>query len=233
MKRRQTILVVDDEEKIRDVIELYLEKAGYRVYAAHTGADCLRLVSEVQPALVILDLMLPDMSGEEVCQRIRAQFSTPILMLTAKHREQDRLQGLRIGADDYVTKPFSVKEVVLRVGVILRRSEPCAPLAQRIAYHNGQLVLDASQLTAFVGGKDAELTTREFNLLSTLCRSPNRVFTRNELIELAFGMDYAGDTRAIDVHIKNLRSKIESNPKQPKYVQTVYGTGYRFGGGPT
>ena len=225
-----TILVADDEPKIVDVMSGYLQKAGYSVICAFTGRDALRLFEANRPSLVILDLMLPDVSGEDVCMRLRRTSSVPILMLTAKHAEQDRIDGLHLGADDYVTKPCSPKEVVARVGAILRRSHEHETLASRLVYHSGDLVIDNDKQCVLKSGVDASLTFMEYRVLTTLCRYPGRVFKREELIETAFGMDFRGGSRAVDAHIKNLRSKIEDNPKEPVYVQTVYGIGYRFGG---
>lgn len=224
-----TILVADDEPKIVDVISSYLQNAGYSVACAYTGHDAISIAETVNPSLVILDLMLPDVSGEEVCMHFRSTSSVPILMLTAKHAEGDRLQGLRLGADDYVTKPCSPKEVVARVDAILRRSHEREILASLLTYRNGDLVIDDDRQIALKGGSDASLTVMEYRLLATLCRHPGRVFSREELIERAFGMDYRGDSRAVDAHIKNLRSKIEDDAKRPLYIQTVYGMGYRFG----
>lgn len=224
-----TILVADDEPKIADVISDYLQKAGYSVACAYTGRDAISMTETVRPSLVVLDLMLPDMTGEEVCTHLRTRTSVPVLMLTAKHAEEDRLRGLLLGADDYVTKPCSPKEVVARVGAILRRSYRGETLANRLVYRHGNLVIDDEKQLALKGGTDASLTLMEYRLLATLCRHPGRVFNREELIEAAFGLDFRGESRAIDAHIKNLRSKIEDDPKRPVYIQTVYGMGYRFG----
>lgn len=230
MKKPDSILVADDEEKIVEVLRDYLVQAGYHVLTAYTGEHALRIAERDRPSLIILDLMLPDVPGEEVCARVRAMSSIPILMLTAKHAEGDRLNGLEIGADDYVTKPFSVKEVVARVGVILRRTQAEHALADRLEYRNGDLVVHVNTQTAYKRGILTQFTTSEFKLLSVLCRHPRRVFSREELIEFAFGLDFRGDSRSIDAHIKNLRAKIEDDARHPVYIQTVYGAGYRFGG---
>ncbi|SFV05938.1 response regulator transcription factor [Alicyclobacillus macrosporangiidus] len=230
MKRHHTILVADDEKKIADVLSLYLERAGFGVVCVDNGGEVLRRLDDVHPSLIILDLMLPDIPGEEVCMAVRARSSVPILMLTAKHRDEDRLRGLRIGADDYVTKPFNPNEVVARVEAILRRTQADRPLADRLEYRGGDLVIDATSQTVHKGGVNAELTATEYRLLVTLSRHPRRVFSREELIERVFGMDFRGDVRTIDAHVKNLRAKIEDDPKNPVYIQTVYGMGYRFGG---
>lgn len=230
MKKPYTVLIADDEPKIVEVLSDYLTQAGYSVLTAHSGRDALQVALTSHPSLIILDLMLPDLSGEEVCSAVRARSSVPILMLTAKHAERDRLVGLQIGADDYVTKPFSVKEVVARVGVILRRTQGDQPLADRLVYRNGDLMIDATTQSVYKSGSKINLTVSEFKLLSILCLHPRRVFNREELIELAFGFDFQGDSRAIDAHIKNLRAKIEDNPRHPVYIQTLYGAGYRFEG---
>ena len=230
MKKSYTVLVADDEPKIVEVLSGYLEKEGYQVSTAHTGHEVLDAIEQGGLSLIILDLMLPDLSGEEVCLAIRAKSSVPILMLTAKHAEEDRLRGLGIGADDYVTKPFSVKEVVARVGVILRRTQENEPLAERLVYRHGDLVVDAQRQMVFKNGQKVELTVTEYKLLMVFTRHPKRVFSREELIHKAFGLDFRGDSRVIDGHIKNLRAKIEDDARRPVYIQTVYGVGYRFEG---
>lgn len=230
MKKSYTIVVADDEPKIVEVLFDYLQKDGYHVVMASTGREVLELVERNIPSLIILDLMLPDVSGEEVCKIIRTKSPVPILMLTAKYSEDDRLRGLHIGADDYVVKPFSVKEVVARVGVILRRTQENAVLATQLSYHDGDLVIDAEHQIVRKHGNPVDMTVSEYRLLSTLARHPKRVFSREELIEKVFGLDFRGDTRTIDTHIKNLRAKIEEDPHRPVYIQTVYGAGYRFGG---
>ncbi|WP_206886418.1 MULTISPECIES: response regulator transcription factor [Alicyclobacillus] len=230
MKRHHTILVADDEKKIADVLSLYLERAGFGVVCVDNGSEVLRRLDDLHPSLIILDLMLPDIPGEEVCMAVRARSPVPVLMLTAKHRDEDRLRGLQIGADDYVTKPFNPNEVVARVQAILRRTQLDRPLADRLEYRGGDLVIDALSQVVYKGGVNAELTATEYKLLVTLSRYPRRVFSREELIERVFGMDFRGDVRTIDAHVKNLRAKIEDDPKNPVYIQTVYGMGYRFGG---
>ncbi|WP_067620445.1 response regulator transcription factor [Alicyclobacillus acidiphilus] len=230
MKRQHTIMVADDEKKIADVLSLYLEQAGYDVVCVYTGTEVLQRLDEINPSLIILDLMLPDLPGEQVCTMVRARSAVPILMLTAKHRDEDRLKGLQIGADDYVTKPFNPNEVVARVHAILRRTQFDHPLADRMEYRDGDLVIDALQQVVYKGGVNADLTATEYKLLTTLSRHPKRIFSREELIERVFGLDFRGDVRTIDAHVKNLRAKIEDDPKNPVYIHTVYGMGYRFGG---
>lgn len=230
MKKSYTIVVADDEPKIVEVLSDYLQKGGYHVITASTGQEVLDLVERNIPSLVILDLMLPDVPGEEVCKVIRTKSPVPVLMLTAKYSEDDRLRGLQLGADDYVVKPFSVKEVVARVGVILRRTQEDSVLAAQLSYQDGELVIDAGYQIVRKRGNEVDMTVTEYRLLSILARHPKRVFHREELIETAFGIEFRGETRVIDTHIKNLRAKIEEDPHHPVYIQTVYGVGYRFGG---
>ena len=225
------ILVVDDEEKIAAVIRSYLEKAGYEVYIASTGQQAISSYEKILPNLVVLDLMLPDTSGEEVCRSLRKQSRVPILMLTARTEEEDILTGLDLGADDYVTKPFSPRQLVARVAALLRRSEEDAlPLANLLSFFEGDLTVDYQSYTVKKRGNPVSLTPNEFNLLSTLLKYPKKVFTREELIAMVIGQDFEGYDRIIDTHIKNLRHKIETDPRNPQYIVTVHGVGYRFGG---
>lgn len=226
----KTILIVDDEPKLREVVSSYLKKNGFRTLEASNGKDALHYISAENVDFVVLDLMLPDMSGEEICQTIRRQFSVPILMLTAKINEKDRIKGLSIGADDYMIKPFSPRELVLRVKTILRRSDG-ELLAEQITYNEGELKIAANKQEVHVKGRLINLTPNEYKLLITFARHPNRIFSRDELIEKILGFDYEGGTRTIDQHVKNLRHKIESNPKAPKYIVTVFAMGYKFTGG--
>ncbi len=227
----KTILVVDDEAKIRDVVTSYLQKDGYRTLESAGGSEALDVLEREAVDLVILDLMLPDMSGEEVCRRIRQRSSLPVLMLTAKVSENDRVTGLSIGADDYVLKPFSPREVAARVRAILRRTRDDALLADRMAFGGGELVILTFKREVYKQGEPVSLTPNEYKLLLALARHPERCFTRDELIEKVLGFDFEGDERTIDQHIKNLRQKIEPVPKEPRYIVTVYGAGYRFAGG--
>jgi len=226
----RTILVVDDEEKIRDVLVSYLAKEGYRTAEAGTGREALQQVQQATPDVVILDLMLPDLPGEEVCAAIRRLSSVPVLMLTAKVGEEERIRGLSLGADDYVGKPFSPREVVARVKALLRRSHPDELLAERIEFPGG-LVIDAASHEVAKRGVLVPLTPNEYKLLLVLARHPLRSFTREELVLKVLGYEYEGDARTIDQHVKNLRQKLEDDPKKPQYVLTVYGTGYKFAGG--
>jgi len=223
----KNVLIVDDEEKIREVIASYLNKEGYHTREAASGTEALEILRSEPVHLIILDLMLPDLPGEEVCQQIRRFSAVPILMLTAKSAEDERIQGLLMGADDYVVKPFSPREVVARVKAILRRGEQDL-LAERLTF--GELLIDTGQRKVFRHGQMVNLTPMEYKLLLILARHPHRAFSREELIEKLFGFDYEGDLRTIDQHVKNLRQKIEPIPSDPMYIQTVYGFGYRFVG---
>ncbi len=231
MNHPNKILIIDDEVKITEVIKSYLERSGYEVYTAFNGEQSLEAFEKVQPALVILDLMLPDMSGEEICRRLRKQSRVPIIMLTAKIEEPDIIHGLDIGADDYLTKPFSPRQLTARVRALLRRSGPdTVPLANIMSFSKGDLVVDFTRHEVKKGGIAVNLTPNEFKLLATLLKYPKKVFTREELIRLVIGEDFEGYDRIIDTHIKNLRQKIEEDSKNPGYILTVHGVGYRFGG---
>ncbi|HEX9059959.1 MAG TPA: response regulator transcription factor [Clostridia bacterium] len=225
------ILVVDDEEKIVDVVKSYLEHSGYEVYEAYTGKEALQLFEKISPSLVVLDLMLPDMTGEDICRTLRKQSRVPIIMLTAKIEEEDILRGLDIGADDYVTKPFSPKQLVARVAALLRRSsDELVPLSNIISFNNDDLIVDNLSYDVKKSGNSVNLTPNEYKILMTMMKYPKKTFTREELICMALGEDFDGFDRTIDTHIKNLRQKIESDPKTPRYILTVHGVGYRFGG---
>ncbi len=222
------VLVVDDEPKIVDVVASYLARAGYEPLAARTGTEALRLCETEEPSLVILDLMLPDIPGEEVCRRIRSRSRVPIIMLTAKVEDADAVAGLGLGADDYVTKPFSPRELMARVQAVLRRSRADSPLAASISCGSGDLVIDTESRLVRKRGAAVSLTARESAILMTLAASPGRIFSRQELVDRAMGSDYAGFDRTVDAHVKNLRRKIETDPRAPRYVITVHGLGYRF-----
>jgi two-component system alkaline phosphatase synthesis response regulator PhoP len=222
------ILVVDDERKIVELIRLYLEKDGYRVLVATDGLDGLELARQKRPDLILLDLMLPGMDGLDVCRILQAESDVPIIMLTARTTDEDKLIGLELGADDYVTKPFNPREVVARVRAVLRRVGKEAargPTEMRFA----GLVIDRRRREVQVRGEVANLTPTEFRLLEVLAGEPGRAFTRLELLDRVFGFDFEGFERTVDVHVKNLRKKIEPDPRQPAYVKTVYGVGYKFG----
>lgn len=228
----KTILIVDDEKKISEVLQSYLESAGYKVVSACNGRQALDLFDRLSPALVLLDLMLPDMSGEDICRAIRRKSRTPVIILSAKVEETHIVKGLEIGADDYVTKPFSPRQLLARVDAVLRRvTSEAVPVATTISYNNGELVIDSQKREVRKKGESVMLTPHEFSLFMTMVKYPSKVFTRDELITFALGDDeYKGFERAVDTHIKNIRQKIEDNPRTPKYIITVYGVGYRFGG---
>ncbi|MCY9666397.1 response regulator transcription factor [Paenibacillus alginolyticus] len=227
----KAILIVDDEEKIREVIASYLQNEGYAIIQSGTGNKALELVRGGNVDLLILDLMLPDMSGEDVCRAIRQFSPVPVIMLTAKVSEDDRVQGLTLGADDYVVKPFSPRELTARVKAILRRTQDDTLLAEIISFHNDDLVIRPMKHEVYKLGNLISLTPNEYKLLLILAHHPNRTFTREELIQKVLGFDFEGDTRSIDQHVKNLRQKIESDPKKPQYIVTVFSVGYRFTGG--
>lgn len=225
----QTILVVDDEPKIVQIARDYLERAGFRVITAGDGGTALRMARTEQPHLVVLDLMLPEMDGLDVARAIRQDPATralPIIMLTARVEEADRVTGLELGADDYVTKPFSPRELVARVRAVLRRTEGPANHAGTLQI--GELTIDLHRRTVRRAGALIDLTATEFELLSILAREPGRPFTRAQLLELAYDVSYAGFDRTVDAHIKNLRRKIEPDPRHPRYILTLYGVGYKF-----
>jgi DNA-binding response OmpR family regulator len=221
------ILVVDDDHKTVDLVHLYLENEDYDVARAYDGQTALLLARKHQPDLILLDLMLPYLDGLDICETLRKESSVPVIMVTARSTEDDKLIGLELGADDYITKPFSPRELVARVKAVLRRTNgdrKNGPATQKI----GALVIDFDRHMAMVQGRPVLLTPREFRLLATLASYPGRVFSRQELLEQAFGMDFDGLERTVDVHMMNLRRKIELDPSNPVYIQTVYGVGYRM-----
>lgn len=222
------ILLVDDEKSITTVLKAYLQQEGYQVTTAANGILALTLFQQNQFDLVILDLMLPGLSGEEICREIRKTSTTPIIMLTAKVEEHERIQGLSMGADDYIIKPFSPREVVARVRAILRRTHhDTLPLADSITYDNG-LTIDNICFEVRRNGDTIPLTPTEFRILGALAKYPGRVFTRAQLVQIVQGHDFGGDDRVIDAHIKRIRQKLESTPADPKIILTVYGIGYKF-----
>ncbi|RKD30608.1 response regulator transcription factor [Thermohalobacter berrensis] len=229
MENEKSILVVDDEEQIVNVVKAYLEKEGYKVFTAFSGKDAIDIFNLETIDFIVLDLMLPDLSGEEVCKKIRVKSQVPILMLTAKVEEGDRINGLNIGADDYMVKPFSPKELVARVRAILRRLENSNIKADIIEFNNGDLAIDFSKMEVRKKGKQIKLTPTEFKILSLLSKNIGKVFSREELINKALGFDFEGYDRTIDAHIKNIRHKIED--EKNKYIKTIYGVGYKFLGG--
>jgi DNA-binding response OmpR family regulator len=229
MEPNKKIVVIDDEPSVQEVVRGYLEKDGYLVYVAGNGQEGLALAERTKPGLIVLDLMLPDVSGEEICREIRSRSDVPILMLTAKASEDERVGGLALGADDYLTKPFSPRELVARVRAVLRRTQGTeTPLVEVLSFDSGALEIDTVQHEVRRDGEIVDLTPNEYRLLMTLARYPGRVYSRFELINHVQGYDFEGYERTIDAHVKNLRKKIEPDPKQPRYVETVFGVGYRL-----
>ncbi len=227
----RTILVVDDEPGIAQIARDYLERGGFRVVVADNGHDAVRLARSEAPALLVLDLMLPGIDGLDVTRTLRQDAATrsiPIIMLTARVDETDRLIGLELGADDYITKPFSPRELVARVRAVLRRTEGVHDHSPLLRFGDGDLTIDLQRRSVRRGDTPVELTATEFDLLAVLARDPGRPFTRTQLIEMAYDVNYAGFDRTIDAHIKNLRRKIEPDPRNPTYIVTIYGVGYKF-----
>jgi len=227
--KSKTVLVIDDEPKIVEVVCSYLEKNGYKTLQAYNGEDAIRIFHDQNPDLVILDLMLGATSGEEVCRMMRRISPVPVIMLTAKADEESMLEGLAIGADDYVIKPFSPRQLVARVNAVLRRASQEYPPASKMTFEQG-LEIDTIAHLVRQDGQPVNLTPSEYKLLELMARNPGRSFSRADLVEFAFGEDFDGYDRAIDSHIKNLRQKIEKDSRHPIYIQTVFGIGYRFGG---
>ena len=223
---RQTILVVDDEPQIVRLVRAYLEEAGFRVVVAHDGEQALYVARHEKPDLVVLDILMPKMDGLEFTRRIRSERNIAIIMLTARVEETERIVGLELGADDYVTKPFSPRELVARVRAVLRRTQ--APPEPTHLLNAGPITIDRDTHTVTVAGRRVDLTPTEFGLLETLVTTPGRVFRRDELLEAVQGVAFAAYDRTVDVHIKNLRRKIEPDPSRPRLVLTVRGVGYRF-----
>ncbi|RMF99619.1 MAG: DNA-binding response regulator [Nitrospirae bacterium] len=225
---RANILIIEDEKQISQLLSAYLEKEGFTVSTADTGQEAIRLLKE-RFDLIILDLMLPDIQGEELCQSIREGSDVPILMLTAKSDEEDRIRGLGMGADDYVVKPFSPREVVARVKALLRRTMKKRDV---MSFNGKDLLINPSTMEITKGGKILPFTPTEFRIIQTLAERPGQVFTRLQLVNTILGYDFEGYDRTIDAHIKNIRQKIEDNPRSPTYIKTVYGVGYKFTGTP-
>jgi len=231
MTQKNTILVVDDEVKITEVVKSYLENSGYSAICAYDGKQAMSLFEKLSPVLVILDLMLPDMTGEDICKAIRKKSRVPIIMLTAKVEDKDIINGLGLGADDYLTKPFSPKQLVARVEAVLRRvSSEAIPLASEFSFNDGELIIDGMRHEVRKNGEQLALTPNEHKILMTMAKYPSKAFTREELIEIALGDDFDGFDRVIDTHIKNIRQKLGDDGRTPRYILTVHGTGYKFGG---
>nr|WP_044199609.1 response regulator transcription factor [Oscillochloris trichoides] len=222
----KTILVVDDHANVRALLKDYLSEHGFRVITAADGAEALAVAGREQPDLILLDVMMPKLDGFQFMQTFRKRHNTPVIMLTARIAESDKVVGLELGADDYVTKPFGMHELVARVRAVLRRSSPDA-LNPDALLRVGDLTLNRATRVVRVGERDVSLTPSEFALLAALMEAPGRVFSREQLLERLQGNDYEGVERTIDVHIRNLRKKLEPDPTQPRYVETVFGVGYR------
>jgi DNA-binding response OmpR family regulator len=229
---RTRILVVEDDRKTAATLELYLEHAGYRVRLEHDGTRGLEAARSWSPDLVILDLMLPSTDGREICRRLRADSRVPILMLTARSTEEDRIRGLDLGADDYIPKPFSPREVAARVRAVLRRVEPASAGGPEVLRFHQGLEIHADRREVRLGGGPVALTPTEFRILLALARAPGRVLRRAQLVEQAFGPRFDGYDRTVDAHVKNLRRKLEPDRAQPSFIVTVFGVGYRFEGEP-
>jgi DNA-binding response OmpR family regulator len=222
----QTILVVDDAENLRVLVKSYLAQEGYKVVTASNGREALFVARENKPELIILDLMMPEMGGYEFMRHYSREGNAPIIVLTAKIEESDKVLGLELGADDYVTKPFSMRELAARVRAVLRRAGKATPQAEVL--RAGEIMLDRSGRLVQVSNQTVNLTPSEFDLLAALMAEPGRAFSRADLLDLLQGTTFEGYERTIDVHVRNLRTKIEPDPSQPCYIETVYGHGYRF-----
>ncbi len=222
----KTILVVDDEKRLVSLVEAYLMQEGFRVVTAYNGREALFVARQESPDLIILDVMMPEMDGYEFMRLHRREHATPIILLTAKVEEDDKVIGLELGADDYITKPFRPRELTARVRAVLRRSGQVEPTAKVLRV--GNIKLDVNSHEIKVGDEFIDLTPSEFDLLAALMSAPGRAFSRLDLLDRIQGTAYEGYERTIDVHVKNLRAKIEPNPREPRYIETVYGVGYRF-----
>jgi DNA-binding response OmpR family regulator len=224
------VLVVDDEPSIVEVVSLYLRRDGFRVLTAADGDSALRLAREQRPDLIVLDIMLPRRSGLEITRLLRAERSVPIILLTARGDEADRIVGLDLGADDYVVKPFSPREVVARVKAVLRRAAPARADEAPKTITAGDITILPSERTISIAGRDIALTAKEFDLLHFLASHPRQVFTRDQLLDRVWGTEYIADESTVTVHVRRLREKIETDPSSPRYVLTVWGVGYKFHG---
>jgi len=225
-KMPQTVLVVDDEKRLVSLVQSYLTQEGYKVVTAFNGMEALNIAEKEKPDLIILDIMMPEMNGYEFMRKHRTQNDTPIIMLTAKVEDEDKIIGLELGSDDYVTKPFKPRELMARVRNVLRRTGKNEPTAKTLRVLD--IVLNRENREVTVGERSIDLTPSEFDLLAALMTSPGRVYSRLDLLDVIQGVRYEGYERTIDTHIKNLRAKMESDPRNPKYIETVYGVGYRL-----
>ena len=222
----KTIMVVDDEKRLVSLVESYLTQEGYRVLSANNGLEALPIARREKPDLIILDIMMPEMDGYGFMREHRKEFDTPIIMLTARVEDEERVIGLESGADDYITKPFRPRELVARVRAVLRRTGKSEPKGKVLQVTD--IILDRDTREVTVAGQSVDLTPSEFDLLAALMSSPGRVYSRLDLLDVIQGVRYEGYERTIDTHIKNLRAKVEPEPRSPKYIETVYGVGYRF-----
>jgi len=226
-----TILLVEDDKKIARIVKVYVEDAGYKVLHVEKGKDAIDAAMKELPLAVILDLGLPDISGEEICQELKELGDFPIIMLTAKSSEEERVAGFALGADDYVVKPFSPKELVYRIKAVLRRAQKGdKEILLPMSFNNGSLVIDGRGYEVKKNGRQLKVTPTEFKVLYSLASASGKVFSREDLVEKALGYQFEGYERSIDAHIKNIRHKIEEDPKNPAYIITIYGVGYRFSG---
>lgn len=224
----QTILVVDDEANLREMIRVYLEQEGYRVLEASQGQEALHIARHEKPDLIILDLMMPVMGGYDFMRAYSKEADTPVILLTAKIEDQDKIIGLELGGDDYITKPFNVRELLARARAVLRRAHRATAETDTLRVRVADIMLDRSAVVVEIAGKVIDLTKSEFELLAVLMASPGQVFSRLDLLDRVSGETYEGYERTIDVHIRNLRAKIEPDTRHPRYIETVYGMGYRF-----
>ncbi|OGW40288.1 MAG: DNA-binding response regulator [Nitrospirae bacterium RBG_13_39_12] len=225
------ILLVEDDKKIAKIAKVYLENEGFKVVTFEKGKDAINFALNESPSLVILDLMLPDISGEEVCQELKETGDFPIIMLTAKSSEEERVAGFALGADDYVVKPFSPRELVARVKAVLKRAQRSdIAVTASMSFNKGLLTIDTRSYEVKKKGLSVTLTPTEFKIISVLAGSPGRVFSRGDLVDSALGYQFEGYERSIDAHIKNIRYKIEDDPKKPIFINTIYGVGYKFTG---
>ncbi len=222
----QTILIVDDERRLVSLVQSYLTQDGFRVVTANNGREALVVARNEKPDLIILDIMMPEMNGYDFMRQHRNERSTPIILLTARVDEEEKVVGLELGADDYITKPFRPRELMARVHAVLRRAGNQAPAAQILKVMD--ITLDRDQRVVQISDRFVELTHSEFDLLTALMATPGRVYSRLDLLDVLQGVRYEGYERTVDTHIKNLRSKIETDPRSPRYIETVYGVGYRF-----
>jgi DNA-binding response OmpR family regulator len=231
LRMANAVLIVEDDRKIARIIKVYLEGEGFKTVVAESGRQAIEFALQDRPSIIILDLMLPDMSGEEVCQEMREIGDFPILMVTAKSSEEERVAGFALGADDYIVKPFSPRELVARVKAVLKRAGRTEiPVGRTISFNRGLLTIDSRSFEVKKEGIVVPLTPTEFKIISVLARSPGRVFTRGEMVESALGYQFEGYERSIDAHIKNIRYKLEEDPRNPIFLLTVYGVGYKFSG---